>query len=74
MYQQWLLKVTNYTPGGHFLYYDLNTKEIKSLSLAPEGEGIITMVMDKERDQLYGLTWPKGLLIHHDINQEPFVI
>lgn len=54
-------------PGGHFLYYDLNTKEIKSLSLAPEGEGIITMVMDKERDQLYGLTWPKGLLIHHDI-------
>lgn len=54
-------------PGGHFLYYDLKTKEIESLSLAPEGEGIITMVMDQERDQLYGLTWPKGLLIHHDI-------
>ena len=54
-------------PGGHFVYYDLNTKELKSLSIAPEGEGIITMVMDQERDQLYGLTWPKGLLVHHDI-------
>lgn len=54
-------------PGGHFVYYDLNTKELKSLSIAPEGEGIITMVMDKERDQLYGLTWPRGFLIHHDI-------
>jgi hypothetical protein len=54
-------------PGGHFVYYDLNTKEIRSLSIAPEGEGIITMVMDQERDQLYGLTWPKGLLIHHDL-------
>ena len=54
-------------PGGHFVYYDLNTKELKSLSIAPEGEGIITMVVDQEQDQLYGLTWPKGLLIHHDI-------
>lgn len=54
-------------PGGHFVYYDLNTKELKSLSIAPEGEGIITMVMDQERDQLYGLTWPKGLFVHHDI-------
>ncbi len=55
-------------PGGHFLYYDLNTKEIKSLCIAPQGEGIITMVMDKKRDHLYGLTWPKGLLIDYDIN------
>ena len=54
-------------PGGHFVYYDMKTKELKSLSIAPEGEGIITMIMDQERDQLYGLTWPRGLLIHHDI-------
>ncbi|WP_418892553.1 hypothetical protein [Limibacterium fermenti] len=54
-------------PGGHFCYYDLNTKELKSLAIAPEGEGIITVVMDKERDHLYGLTWPKGLLIDYDI-------
>lgn len=54
-------------PGGHFVSYDMKTKELKSLSIAPEGEGIITMVMDKERDQLYGLTWPRGLFIHHDL-------
>lgn len=54
-------------PGGHFVYYDMNTKELKSLALAPEGEGIITMVMDKDRDHLYGLTWPKGLFLDYDI-------
>lgn len=57
-------------PGGHFLSYDLHKREIKSLCIAPEGEGIITMVMDKERDHLYGLTWPKGLLIDYDINAD----
>ncbi len=55
-------------PGGHFLYYDMNTKEIKSLGLAPDGEGILTMTMDKERGHLYGITWPKGYFIHYDLN------
>lgn len=55
-------------PGGHFLYYDMKTKEMKSLALAPFGEGIITMTMDKERGHLYGLTWPKGYLLDYDIN------
>jgi len=54
-------------PGGHFLYYDLASGEIKSLGLAPEGDGILTMTMDKERGHLYGLTWPKGLLIDYDL-------
>ena len=56
-------------PGGHFLYYDLETGEIKSLAIAPHGEGILTMVMDKEREHLYGITWPKGYLIDYDIKQ-----
>lgn len=54
-------------PGGHFLYYDMNTKEIKSLALAPDGEGILTMTMDREREHLYGITWPKGYFIDYDI-------
>lgn len=54
-------------PGGHFLYYDLKTKEIHDLALAPGGEGIITMTMDKERGHLYGLTWPKGILVDYDL-------
>ncbi len=55
-------------PGGHFLYYDMKTKELHSLGIAPEGEGIITMTMDKGRGHLYGLTWPKGLFIDYDLN------
>ncbi len=55
-------------PGGHFLYYDMNTKEITSLGLAPDGEGVLTMTMDKERGHLYGITWPKGYFIHYDLN------
>jgi hypothetical protein len=55
-------------PGGHFLYYDMKTGEIKSLALAPHGEGIITMTMDKERGHLFGITWPKGYLLDYDIN------
>ncbi|WP_343701757.1 hypothetical protein [Chitinophaga sp.] len=55
-------------PGGHFLSYDLNTGRFEDLAIAPEGEGIITMTMDKERKQLYALTWPLGYLIHYNIH------
>lgn len=56
-------------PGGHFLYYDLCSGEIKSLALAPHGEGILTMIMDKDRERLYGITWPKGYFIDYDIRK-----
>jgi hypothetical protein len=54
-------------PGGHFLYYDLLEKKLVSLAVAPEGEGIITMTMDKVRGHLFGITWPKGFLIDYDL-------
>jgi hypothetical protein len=54
--------------GGHILSYNLSTGAFKDLSIAPDGEGVITMVMDIERDQLYGITWPKGYFIHYDLN------
>ena len=57
-------------PGGHFLYYDMKTKDIKSLAVAPNGEGILTMVMDKERGHLYGITWPKGYFIDYDLKAD----
>lgn len=57
-------------PGGHFLYYDIKTNEIKSLAIAPDGEGILAMTMDKERMHLYGITWPKGYFIHYDIKND----
>lgn len=49
-------------PGGHFLSYDLATGAFEDLAVAPEGEGILTMTIDRERGHLYGITRPLGLL------------
>ncbi len=53
--------------GGHILSFDLITGKFEDLAVAPDGEGIITMTMDKERGKIYGITWPKGYFIHYDI-------
>jgi hypothetical protein len=49
-------------PGGHILAYDLQTKEIIDLAIAPNGEGIVSMTMDREREHIYGITWPREIL------------
>lgn len=54
-------------PGGHFLSYDLANGEIKDLTKVPDGEGMVSMTMDVERGQLYGLSWPTGNFIHYDL-------
>ncbi|MDR3198430.1 MAG: hypothetical protein LBU34_11235 [Planctomycetaceae bacterium] len=54
--------------GGHFVSYDMKSGTIESLALAPHGEGILTMAMDRQRGHLYGITWPKGYLVHYDLN------
>ena len=54
-------------PGGHFLYYDMSSRKFESLAVAPRGEGILAMTMDKERGRLYGLTWPTGNLLRYDL-------
>jgi hypothetical protein len=54
-------------PGGHILSYDLSNGKFEDLAIMPDGEGIIAMILDKERAQIYGLTWPKGYFIHYDI-------
>jgi hypothetical protein len=55
-------------PGGHFVSYDMKSEKIESLALAPHGEGILTMTMDKKRGHLYGITWPRGYFLHYDLN------
>jgi hypothetical protein len=57
-------------PGGHFVSYDMKTGKLESLALTPHGEGILTMTMDKKRGHLYALTWPKGYLLHYDLNKK----
>jgi len=54
-------------PGGYFLSYDLSTGRFEALAKAPEKEGIITMILDKDRERLYGLTWPGGLFLYYDL-------
>ncbi len=55
-------------PGGHIISYDLSTGKFEDLAIVPEGEGIITMEMDAERGQIYGITWAKGYFVHYDLN------
>jgi len=57
-------------PGGHILSYDLQTEEFEDLAIAPRGEGIITMVMDRQRGHVYGITWPTGNFIHYDVKRK----
>lgn len=56
-------------PGGHILSYDLSTKEFNDLAILPEGEGMVSMTMDCDRAQIYGISWPKGNFIHYDVNK-----
>jgi len=57
-------------PGGHILSYDLNSGEFEDLAIVPEGEGVVTMTMDRERGQIYSITWPKGYFIHYDVDKD----
>ena len=57
-------------PGGHIVSYDISTGAFEDLDIAPDGEGIITMSIDAERGQIYGITWPKGYFIHYDIEKD----
>ncbi len=54
-------------PGGHILSYDLSTGEFKDLARVPDGEAIVTMTMDTEREHIYAITWPFGYFLHYDV-------
>ncbi len=57
-------------PGGHFLRYDMASGRFEELAAAPNGEGILTTTMDRERNRLYGLTWPTGYFLRYDITTD----
>jgi len=54
-------------PGGHLLSYDMTSGKFEDLGKAPHGEAFVTMTMDTERGQIYGITWPTGHFIHYDL-------
>ena len=53
--------------GGLFLEYQTASRSFEILGSAPSGEGIISMATDFERGRLFGLTWPRGLLLQCDL-------
>ena len=57
----------NLYPGGHIVSYDLVSGTFEDLSLAPEGEGFLTMTIDRDRNHIYALTWPLGYLVDFDM-------
>ncbi len=59
-------------PGGHFLAYDSRNGTVSDLATVPGGEGVLTMTMDYQRDQLYGITWPSGNFVRYDIHKDRF--
>ena len=55
-------------PGGHIISYDLSSGKFEDLIITPYGEGIVAMEMDRERGQIYCITWMYGYFIHYDLN------
>ncbi|WP_300600631.1 hypothetical protein [Niabella sp.] len=55
-------------PGGHILSYDPETRHTSSLALIPDGEGVVSMVMDTARGHIFCLSWPTGYFIFYDVN------
>ena len=57
-------------PGGHFLAYDMVSRQFENLAKAPPGQGIISMNMDTKRGRLYGLLWPSGSFLRYDLKSK----
>jgi hypothetical protein len=54
-------------PGGHLLAYDMKSRRLEDLAVAPEREGVLTMNIDTQRMRIYGLTWPTGYFFRYDV-------
>lgn len=55
--------------GGHWFCYEPKSGKCSDLGLAIPKEGILTMAMDKQRQILYGVSWPRGYLLAYDIRK-----
>lgn len=53
--------------GGHMLSLNPKTKKIKDLGIPVKNEGIITMILDKKRMIVYGISAPSFTVFSFDI-------
>jgi hypothetical protein len=54
-------------PGFRVAALDLRTRALAGLARGPEGEGLITGILDPARLHYYGLTYPSGLFCRYDV-------
>ncbi|MBZ4191173.1 hypothetical protein [Niabella beijingensis] len=54
-------------PGGHILAYDMSSNETTVLATMPDGEGVVSMVMDPLREHIFCITWPAGNFIFYRV-------
>lgn len=54
--------------GGHVMAYDPATDQVDDLGIVTEGEGILTIALNKESGKIYSLTVPGGVLTETDIS------
>ena len=61
-------------PGGHILSYDLTNETFEDLAIIPNGEGVVTMVMDTKRGNIFGITWPTGHFFCYQVNEKKWTL
>jgi hypothetical protein len=61
-------------PGGHILSYDLQEESFADLAMIPNGEGVVTMTMDTQRGNIFGITWPTGHLFCYQVNEKKLTL
>lgn len=61
-------------PGGHILSYDLEEESFADLAMIPNGEGVVTMVMDTKRGNIFGITWPTGHFFCYQVNEKKLML
>ena len=61
-------------PGGHILSYDLQEESFADLAIIPNGEGVVTMVMDTKRGNIFGITWPTGHFFCYQVKEKKLTL
>jgi hypothetical protein len=61
-------------PGGHILSYDLQEESFADLAMIPNGEGVVTMVMDTQRGNIFGITWPTGHFFCYQVKEKKLTL
>jgi hypothetical protein len=61
-------------PGGHILSYDLQEESFADVAMIPNGEGVVTMVMDTKRGNIFGITWPTGHFFCYQVNEKKLTL